>query len=71
MIKYFNYEHNICENSGAKMCLTFEIDVKLIFILTIHVSLFVEIVSYFVFLDHIRESPVLSFDSAVHKVRFL
>ena len=44
MIKDFNYEHTLCE-------LLIEMNVNLIFILTI--SLFVKIVSYFVFPAHI------------------
>ena len=40
------------KNSGAKICLPIEMNIKLIFILTI--SLFVKIVSYFVFPAHIR-----------------
>ena len=37
---------------GAKICLPIEMDINLIFNFTI--SLFVKIVSYFVFPDHIR-----------------
>ena len=40
------------KKSGAKICLPIEINTKIIFVLTI--SLFVKIVFYFVFPDHIR-----------------
>ena len=43
--------------SGTKICLPIEINIKLIFVLTI--SLIVKIVSYYVFPDHIRYVHVL------------
>ena len=53
MIKDFNYEHIVCEKkSGAKIYLPIEMNIKLTFVLTI--SLFVKIVSYYVFPGHIR-----------------
>ena len=40
------------QKSGAKICLPIDMNTKIIFVLTI--SLFVKIVFYFVFPDHIR-----------------
>ena len=45
--------------SGAKICLAIEMNIKLIFILTI--SLFVQIVSNFVFPAHIRLANAVDF----------
>ena len=44
------------KKSGAKICLPIEMNTKIIFVLTI--SLFVKIVFYFVFPDHIRSALV-------------
>ena len=46
------------EKSGTQICLPIEMNIKLIFNLTI--SLFVKIDSYFVFPDHIRVVVVFS-----------
>ena len=50
--------------SGAKICLPIEMNIKLIFILTI--SLIVKIVSYFVLPDHISTVTVIIDASLMH-----
>ena len=53
------------KNSGAKICLPIEINTKIIFVMTI--SLFIKIVFYFVFPDHIR--PLFSEITSVLSIK--
>ena len=52
------------KKSGAKICLPIKINMKMIFILTI--SLFVKIVSYFVFLYHISDVQLCMFSTLTY-----